>query len=120
VPLNLNVVQLLVRLAPPQAVVDDVLYALRAVMRGAQQARGCRFAQICRQANEARKIEYVEEWDDEGALRGQFGSERFLRLLALLETGEECPVVEFRTISKTDGLDYIAAVGSTSSLRSAH
>jgi quinol monooxygenase YgiN len=107
VPFNLNVVQLLVRLAPPPAVVDDVLYALRTVMRGAQQARGCRFAQICRQADETRKIEYVEEWDDEGELRGQFSSERFLRLLTLIETADEPPVVQFRTFSEIKGLEYI-------------
>jgi quinol monooxygenase YgiN len=103
------VVQLLVRLAPPRAAVDDVLYALRAVMRGAQQARGCSFAQIWQQADEARRIQYVEEWEDEGELRGQFGSERFLRLFELIETADEPPVVEFRVISSTHGLEYFAA-----------
>jgi len=78
-------------------------------MRGAQQARGCRFTQIWRQASNARWIEYVEEWDDDGELRAQFGSERFVRLLALLETAIERPVVEFRVVSETHGLEYIAA-----------
>jgi quinol monooxygenase YgiN len=76
-------------------------------MRGAQQARGCRYAQICREANETRRIEYVEEWDDEGELRGQFGSERFLRLLTLIETADEPPAVQFRTFSEIKGLEYM-------------
>jgi quinol monooxygenase YgiN len=78
-------------------------------MRGAQRARGCRFTQICRQANNASTIEYVEEWDDDGELWAQFGTARFVRLLALLETAIERPVVEFRVISETHGLEYIAA-----------
>ena len=106
-PFNLNVVQLLVRFAPSPAVIDEVLHALRAVMRGAQQDRGCRFAQICRHADETRRIEYLEEWDNEGELRGQFGSERFLRLLTLIETADELPVVQFRTFSEIKGLEYI-------------
>ena len=76
-------------------------------MRPAQQARGCSLAQIYRWANDDRRIEYVEEWDDAGELRAQFGSERFVRLLELLEMAAERPVVEFRAISETYGLEYM-------------
>ena len=78
-------------------------------MRPAQQAPGCSFAQIYRWANDDRRIDYVEEWDDAGELRGQFGSERFLRLLGVLETAAERPVVQFRVIAETHGLEYITA-----------
>ena len=109
-------VQLLIRLAPPRAAVDDILYALRAVMHGAQNARGCRFAQICQTADETRRIEFVEERDDERELRAQFGSERLVRLFTLLETAVERPVMEFRVIAETHGLEYIVAAGSAWSL----
>ena len=102
-------IQVLVRLLAPPGRAEDVLHALRAVMRPAQQARGCSFAQIYRWANDDRRIEYVEEWDDAGELRGQFGSERFVRLLELLEIAAEPPVVEFRVISETHGLEYVTA-----------
>jgi hypothetical protein len=88
-------------------------------MRGAQQARGCRFAEICLPANESMRVNYTEEWDDAKQLRVQFGSERFLRLLALIETAAEPPVVEFRTVSRTFGLEYISVpeVGEISEVR---
>jgi len=76
-------------------------------MRPAQQAPGCSFAQIYHRANDDRRIEYVEEWDDAGELRAQFGSKRFVRLLELLEMAAERPVMEFRVISETHGLEYI-------------
>ena len=87
-------------------------------MHGAQNARGCRFAQICQAVDENRRIQYVEEWDNESDLQAQFGSERFVRLFTLLETAIERPVVEFRVIAETHGLEYIAAEGSASSLGS--
>jgi len=100
-------VQLLVRLVAAPGRVPDILYGLRAVIRPAQQARGCIFAQLCHRANDSRRIDYVEEWEDAAELRGQFGSERFVRLLEVLEMAAERPVVEFRVISETHGLEYI-------------
>jgi hypothetical protein len=76
------------------------------VLRPAAQARGCSFAQIYREANGSQRIEYLEEWDDPEELRQQFGSERFVHLLELLETSAERPVVEFRIITEKYGLEY--------------
>jgi quinol monooxygenase YgiN len=101
-------VQLMVRLAAPQGRIDDVLEAFQVVMRPAQQARGCRFARIYQEATDPQLIEYVEEWDTAVDLRGQLGSVRFARLLELLEMADERPVLEFRDISRTHGLEYVA------------
>jgi quinol monooxygenase YgiN len=76
-------------------------------MRPAQRSRGCRFAQIYRWADDDQRIEYVEEWEEAGELRGQFRTERFVHLLELLETAAERPVLEFRPIAETHGLEYI-------------
>jgi quinol monooxygenase YgiN len=104
-------VQLLVKLVAREEGVHELVLALRAVMRGAHQARGCRFAEISQSANDTRRVDYLEEWDDEDELREQFGSQRFLHLLELIETAAERPVVEFRKISKVSGLEYITFPG---------
>jgi hypothetical protein len=57
--------------------------------------------------NDDRRIEYVEEWDDASELQGEFGSDRFAHLLELLEAAER-PVVEFRVVSETHGIEYIS------------
>jgi quinol monooxygenase YgiN len=105
-------VQLIVKLVTPEGDVHELVHALRAVMRGAQQERGCSFAQVCLPAIDPGKVGYVEEWDDTGQLQEQFGSERFLRLLAIIETASEQPVVEFRIVSQSYGLEYITAARS--------
>jgi len=76
-------------------------------MRPAQRAHGCRLARTYRWADDDRRIDYVEEWDDARELRGQFGSERFVRLLEVLEMAAERPVVEFRVIAERHGLEYV-------------
>jgi len=76
-------------------------------MRGACQARGCRSAQVYYLGFDEARVDYVEDWDDEDDFRSQFRSERFLRLLGLIETSAEPPIVEFRKISSIYGMEYI-------------
>jgi quinol monooxygenase YgiN len=101
------VVQLHVRLLAPADRVQDILTALRAVMLPARRDRACTFAQISLAPDDRRRVCYVEEWADEAELRRQFRSERFVRLLEVLESAVEPPVVEFKIFSRTYGLDYI-------------
>jgi len=77
-------------------------------MLPAQLLPGCHFAQVYQRINEPQKVDYVEEWDDLAGLRPQLSCERFSRLLELVEMAAEAPEVEFRWISETHGMDYIA------------
>jgi quinol monooxygenase YgiN len=102
-------VQLTVRLVAAPDRVDDIVRTLiRAVMRPAQQLAGCHFAQVYQRVAEPQRIDYVEEWDDLAAFRPHLNCERFSRLLELIEMAAEAPEVEFRCISETHGIDYIA------------
>ena len=92
-------VQLLIKLVAAEERAHELIHALRVAMRGVRRVRGCRCAQIYYSGIDDRLVDYVEEWDDAKELREQFGSERFLHLLGLLETAAERPVVEFRIIS---------------------
>jgi hypothetical protein len=104
------VVQLTVRLIVAPERVDDLVGTLqRAVMRPAHLLRGCSFAEVYRRANDPRYVEYIEEWNELREFRHQCRSERFTRLLELIEMAAEPPDVEVRDVSEVYGLDYIAA-----------
>jgi len=104
-----GVVQFTVRLVAAPGRVDDIVRTLLwVVMLPAQQLPGCHFAQVYQRINEPQKVDYVEEWDDAAGLRPQLSCERFSRLLELVEMAAEAPEVEFRWISETYGMDYIA------------
>ena len=106
---SLSVVQLTVRLVAAPDRVDDIVRTLvRVVMLPAQQLPGCHFAQVYQRVKEPLRVDYVEEWDDLAGLRPELSSERFSRLLELVEMAAEAPEVEFRSISETHGIDYVA------------
>jgi len=102
-------VQLLLRLVATPGHADEIMQALRTVARPAQADRGCLWAQLYRADDNDCHISYVEEWADAAELNRQLGTERFGRLLAVLETAAEPPLFELRFINETRGLDYVAA-----------
>ena len=105
----LGVVQFTVRLVAAPGRVDDIVRTLlQVVMLPAQRLPGCHFAQVYQRINEPQKVDYVEEWDDPAGLRPQLSSERFSRLLQLVEMAAEAPEIEFRSIVETHGIDYVA------------
>jgi quinol monooxygenase YgiN len=103
-----DMVQLLLKLVAPSERADEIVDVLKAVMRPAQRARGCSFAGIYLSATDRRDVVYIEDWDDADELRRQFGTERFHRLLELLEMAADPPVVDFRIISEIHGLEYVS------------
>ena len=89
---------------------DDIVRALvQVVMLPAQQVPGCCFAQVYRRVREPLRIDYVEEWADLAGLRPELSSERFSRLLEVIEMAAEAPEIEFRSITETHGIEYVAA-----------
>ncbi len=63
------------------------------------------------------RISYVEDWSSEEALREQVRSDRFSRLLELMESAMEPPQLEFELGNGTRGLDYVEEVRADRSRR---
>jgi len=55
-------------------------------------------------------IRYVEHWSSEEELRTRVRSNRFLRLVAVMEEARSAPQLTFTLTSRTRGLDYVAEV----------
>ena len=87
-----------------------MLQALRSVMMTAQVEPACASAQLFRDVSEPPAFRYVEEWRDEANLERRIRSWPFSRLLALMETASEAPVLEFYVGSEVRGLAYVAAL----------
>ena len=104
-----TVVQLLGRLmaAPGRA---QLVEALRLMKRQAHGRRGCSDASVAADIDDAGVLWYSEEWEDLEDLEGYMRTNAFARMLALLEAAVQPPLMEFRVISETRGLEYVAAV----------
>ncbi len=88
---------------------------LQRLMRRALQTKGCARARIAADLNQADSFWYCEDWEDEAAFEARVRSDQFSQVLAVMETSSRPPVLEFRTIGESRGLEYVAAVRAADS-----
>jgi quinol monooxygenase YgiN len=105
-----TVVQLLIRLTAPPGRLQQTIQALRSVMNPAHPERGGTGAHVSSDVGDGNVLYYAEDWPDVEGLNQHLQSLRFGRMLALMETAAEAPSLEFRFVSETRGLDYVAEV----------
>lgn len=103
-------VQLTMNIAASRDRAHQLVDALQVVMRRALQTKGCARACVAADVNEANSFWYCEDWADAEALDARVRSEQFCQVLALMETSSRPPLLEFRTIEESRGLEYVAAI----------
>ena len=86
--------------------------ALRSLMVPTRRERGCTSCQLAlsSESSDPMRLSYVEDWSSEEDLREQVRSDRFSRLLELMESASERPHLRFDLGSETRGLDYVEEV----------
>jgi len=108
-------VQLTLRLTAASGRTSQLAQALHVLMREALQIDGCAGAHLAADADDANEFWYSEDWQDIDALEREFLTEHFAQVLALMETSALPPMIEFRTVTETRGLEYVAAVRGSAS-----
>jgi quinol monooxygenase YgiN len=88
----------------------EMVQALRLISRAARAEKGLVACRILLDADEANTVDYEERWASREDFDEQVRSSRFTRLLALMESASERPLLEFHFISDTRGLEYVGAV----------
>jgi quinol monooxygenase YgiN len=115
------VVQVFVRLAAPPERAQQIAEALRSLEVRARQDRGCESTTVSVSLEQPGRFVLQEEWSAEADLRRHIQSHDFTGVLALMEMSADRPVLEFRFVDHTRGLDYVAEVrGAPDSPRHAH
>ena len=86
-----------------------LLEALNSLTVPTQQEHGCFGSRltVSSEAGNPSCIQYVEDWSSEEDLREQVGSDRFPRLLAVMEEALVPPQILFDLPGGTRGLDYV-------------
>jgi quinol monooxygenase YgiN len=96
-----------VRIVAREAVREQLRRALTAWAGPTEVESGCMNCLILQEGNEPYSFYYVAQWKTPEALMRHLRSEHYKRLLALMDLGDEPPVVEFHTVTETKGLDLI-------------
>jgi quinol monooxygenase YgiN len=86
--------------------------ALRSLMQPTSREQGCVSCQLAlsSESSDPMRVSYREDWSSEGHLREQMLSDRFTRLLQVMEIASEPPNLEFHLPGGTRGLDYVEEV----------
>jgi quinol monooxygenase YgiN len=84
--------------------------ALHVLMSTTRTEPGCIACSVSADLADKGRIRYSEEWQSEDALQRQFLTDRFRRLVALVENATEPPVVEFLLPGGSRGLEYVEDV----------
>jgi len=103
-------VELLVRFTAKTGRSQELIQALRSVMRSLQSEGACEISHAASDVDDQNAVWYWEEWKGIGDFERHLRSEPFSRLLSVIETAASAPLVECRMVSETRGLDYLAAV----------
>jgi quinol monooxygenase YgiN len=93
--------------APSARSAQELLEALRFLVMGTRVEPGCLGCSAWTDPDWT--VHYVEEWATEPDMRRRVLSDRFVSLLAVVESAHE-PEVHFDFVTTTRGLDYVAEI----------
>jgi quinol monooxygenase YgiN len=110
------VIHLVLKIIADPKRVKPMIQALNSLMLPIQLDRGCGGCYLCADVGEPNSLLYVEEWATQRDLEREMRSDRFTRLLSVMESSPKPPVLEFQFVSQTRGLEYIAEVRSLRTL----
>jgi quinol monooxygenase YgiN len=101
-------VRLTLALAGRSGTTDQILDALRFIMRVTRFETGCLGCDVWSDRDST--VHYREEWASEADMRRRVRSDAFTSLLMVMETASRPPDVRFEFVTVTRGLDYVAEV----------
>lgn len=113
---ELHMVHLTITLSAPTNLALLLVSALRAQMGGVRLEPGfdsCSVWTTEREDEGGLLVHYEERWADEGAMQARVRSDRFTRLLEIVERAPDNPKVEFQFVARQYGLEYVEAVRGT-------
>ena len=101
------------RIVAPEDKREEILDVLLCLKGPTEVAKGCRACRILQDVKDDRAITYLVQWDAQEEIEEHLRSERFRRLLPYIEMSLEPPEVDFSTIDKIQGIEFLIDVLSS-------
>jgi quinol monooxygenase YgiN len=98
------------RIVAPHGKRKEILDVLQCLKGPTETASGCRACRILQDAEDDQVLTYLVQWDTEEEIEEHLRSERFRRLLPYIEMSVEPPGIDFSTIDRTRGIEFLVAV----------
>jgi quinol monooxygenase YgiN len=104
------VIRLTLFIVAPAGQVKPFIATLRSVMAQALGQRGCLDCHLSADLTNPDGLHYAEQWDTDAHFREQVPSDRFKRLIDVIEAAARPPRFEIDHASHRQGLEYVEAV----------
>ena len=101
------------RIVAPEDKRQEILDVLLCLRGPTEVARGCRAFRILQDVEDDHALTYVVRWDTRQEIEDHLRSERFRRFLPYIEMSLEPPEVDFSTIDKIQGIEFLIDVLSS-------
>jgi quinol monooxygenase YgiN len=101
-----------VTIVSPPGKHQGFVQALRSVLGPARVEPGCLSCHLYEDVEVPGSFTLVEDWVSQADFERHLRSEAYRQLLLLMELSPEAPLIQFHSVSGTDGLDVILAARS--------
>ena len=95
----------------------DVLKTLRCFMGPTQFERGCISCHLYQDVDNENILTYVERWERKEDMDRHIRSDRYRKLVAVIDESVEPPDIRFDTIAETQGIAAIWAARDSSAIQ---
>jgi quinol monooxygenase YgiN len=95
------------RLTPQIDRTDEMVHALRLQIGRTLVQPGCRECVVSQDVEETNIVLYQEEWNSWEEIEKHIRSERFSRILEIMELSDSTPGLSFCDVRETRGMEYV-------------
>jgi quinol monooxygenase YgiN len=95
------------RIVPQPRRTAELIHALRLQMSRTESQPGCLQCRLSQDQEQPNIVFYQEDWDDWSEIEKHIRSDRFIRILELMELSTVTPVLSFCDIHETRGMEYV-------------
>ncbi len=96
---------------------DEFLQIIRGVLGPTRAERTCTHCKCYEDIENKNTFIYIEEWQTKPGFNRHISSEIFRNILAAIDMSCEPPEINFNTVSRTEGLETVAAVRGEHSIK---
>ena len=97
------------RIVTPEGKREELLKVLLCLKGPTEVAKGCRVCRVLEDVLDDHALTYLVQWDTEEELEEHLRSESLRRLLPYIDLSVEPPEVDFSTVDRIHGIEFLVA-----------